>query len=727
MSGMNFPQAGSPYNQARTALVAPQYQGHAASATYSPAGAVPPSVGFALSPHTTASTARTPQGYPCSLGIEWKGISFKIGDAQILTEVTGIAEPGRITAILGPSGSGKTTLMNVLSGRQRTEGKSRSGSSKAAVEFEGKTYRRGEEVSTSFFRGRTAYVFQDNSLLESDTAKECLEFSAYLRLPKDVSKEKRDDLVNELLVRLNLDGHEDVVVGSALRKGLSGGQQKRVAVGVELISDPKMLFLDEPLSGLDSYNAFSLVETLQNLARGGVPVMFTVHQPSSEIYEMLDDLIFLHAGEVIYSGPREDAVGHFASLGFRCPANYNPADYILFLIQKEQPEVVDNLKRQWKTSSCFKKLEHRIAHAGDHFDPAGAKAEERMHVAHDSDSDSDSEGENEAPQGKVFGKPKRSRGCCSVQLAILRRDGRHYWRDKATILSAWIQTLFVSAIYGWLFLGAGHQNGTNLGIEPSGQEQVELHPCSDDAYRPTQCQRAFQVHWGALGIVAINTMVGSISFAVTVFQQERSVFLREATGGYYSAFTYFASKSLFEIPIMGTCTLITIFTVYWMMGLNANPLVLAYEAFMLSAASSSIVFCLSAQANTPEEAMALSPIAQIPQFAFAGILLPNEMVPATLRWVKWLCPLYYGMNMMALSEWSDVFERYDACKAEAGGDEQVMQQKCRGTVALVSSLQSQGVSEGAYWWPAFCMCIILIIVFRLLGVFILWRKSRFVL
>lgn len=116
------------------------------------------------------------------LGEEWQDICFDIGKTSILKNVTGIASPGRLTGVMGPSGSGKTTLLNVLSGRQRTSGYSRTGSNKQEVHFSGEVFARGRPVSTSFFRGKTAFVFQDNALMDSDTARAALQFSAYLRL-----------------------------------------------------------------------------------------------------------------------------------------------------------------------------------------------------------------------------------------------------------------------------------------------------------------------------------------------------------------------------------------------------------------------------------------------------------------------------------------------------------------------------------------------------------------
>merc|ERR1719352_1370854 len=130
--------------------------------------------------------------------------------------------------------------------------------------------------------------------MATETPRECLQFSAYLRLPHSVTQEERNKYVEELLTSLQLKKCADTLVGNALIKGISGGERKRTSVGVELITDPKLLFLDEPLSGLDSYAAYTLVVALSELAKAGVPVLCTVHQPSSEIFDMFADCCFVH-------------------------------------------------------------------------------------------------------------------------------------------------------------------------------------------------------------------------------------------------------------------------------------------------------------------------------------------------------------------------------------------------------------------------------------------------
>ncbi|EER00181.1 ATP-binding cassette transporter, putative, partial [Perkinsus marinus ATCC 50983] len=203
--------------------------------------------------------------------LEWTHLTFAVGDKKILNDCSGTLRPGELTAVLGPSGSGKSTLMNVLGGRQGLKGPGRS--------FKGAVSLNGRVEDPVHFRNRIAYVMQDDTLVATSTPKEILEFSANLRLHNQ-SKEEVNELVSNLLDSLKLTNCEDTVVGNEIIKGISGGERKRTSVGVELITKPEMIFLDEPLTGLDSYAATTTVKVLKDLAANGVPVMITVHQPS---------------------------------------------------------------------------------------------------------------------------------------------------------------------------------------------------------------------------------------------------------------------------------------------------------------------------------------------------------------------------------------------------------------------------------------------------------------
>jgi ATP-binding cassette, subfamily G (WHITE), eye pigment precursor transporter len=158
------------------------------------------------------------------------------------------------------------------------------------------------------------------------TVKECLIFSAKLKLPPDVNKEER---VQELIDSLRLNKCVNTKIGGPLLKGISGGEKKRTSIGVELITDPNLIFLDEPTTGLDSFTATIVIEILQSLAISGRTVITTIHQPNSEIYKMFDQLMLICKGKVIYMNSACMAVDYFSEIGYVCPPTTNPAEYFM--------------------------------------------------------------------------------------------------------------------------------------------------------------------------------------------------------------------------------------------------------------------------------------------------------------------------------------------------------------------------------------------------------------
>jgi ABC-type multidrug transport system ATPase subunit len=166
-------------------------------------------------------------------------------------------------------------------------------------------------------------------ILDTMTVREALLFAAELKLPKAMPHADKIKRAMDVADLLNLHGCLDNLVGSSLIKGISGGEKRRLSLGMEMITNPSILYLDEPTSGLDSYTAYKVARILRNVAhRYGRTVVCTIHQPSSEVYNVFDDLIVLAEGQVLYHGPVANMVPYFATLGYTCPNNFNPADFL---------------------------------------------------------------------------------------------------------------------------------------------------------------------------------------------------------------------------------------------------------------------------------------------------------------------------------------------------------------------------------------------------------------
>ena len=183
----------------------------------------------------------------------------------------------------GPSGAGKTMLLHVLSGRT-------SSNAKFTVQSQVRLDQTLVDPTDIHIRRKIALVSQDDSLSTSSTPRECIMFSAKLRMPRDTSDAEHEALTESMLRELGLEACSNVLVGGggSLVPGISGGERKRTSVGVELVTRPEMVFLDEPTSGLDSFSALQLCQVLKRVALAGASVMFTIHQPSSDIFDSFD-------------------------------------------------------------------------------------------------------------------------------------------------------------------------------------------------------------------------------------------------------------------------------------------------------------------------------------------------------------------------------------------------------------------------------------------------------
>lgn len=157
------------------------------------------------------------------------------------------------------------------------------------------------------------YVMQSDLLNGCLTVEETLMYTARLRLPRTFTNAERKQRVDEVMADLGLSHVHDVIVGTPLKKGISGGERKRVCVGMQLLNRPQLLFLDEPTSGLDSVTALDLLRTFHVLAHGkseakAVTIVCSIHQPQAKIFNLFDSLIVLKAGSIIYQGPRKQAM-----------------------------------------------------------------------------------------------------------------------------------------------------------------------------------------------------------------------------------------------------------------------------------------------------------------------------------------------------------------------------------------------------------------------------------
>ena len=265
------------------------------------------------------SSGAVEQAQGCCL--EFRGVHYTVPNQAdrskplaLLRDVTGRAMPGEMVALVGASGAGKSTLLDILAQRKST------GSITGEITYNGST------VMKSF-----AYVMQDSAHIGILTVKETLYYAAELRLSQQMSKREKGERVQKLIDMLGLAKVANSVLGTSNVRGISGGQLKRVSIGVEIVHLPNLMFLDEPTTGLDSSTSGEVMSAVRNLANQNRTVLCTIHQPSGDTYSLFDTLLLLAQGKVIYFGPALEIVNYFqqSPFGFQCKQGANPADFLI--------------------------------------------------------------------------------------------------------------------------------------------------------------------------------------------------------------------------------------------------------------------------------------------------------------------------------------------------------------------------------------------------------------
>ncbi|KAM0436012.1 hypothetical protein ACHAPT_002904 [Fusarium lateritium] len=298
--------------------------------------------------------------------LTWRGVTVTVKDREtkepktIVDNVEGIVEAGEICALMGPSGCGKTTLLNVLARRSTN-----------ASDVEAEVLVNGSRLSRAAFREASCFVEQEDALIGSLTVRETLEFSSRLASTSSLPKRERLMRIDSLLESFGLVGQANTLIGTPIRKGISGGQKRRVGVASQLITSPKLLFLDEPTSGLDSAASCEVVRYLRAVARrNNLVVVCSIHQPSTSTFNMFDKLLLLSGGKTHYFGPVGDVAAYYAEVGAALPQYVNPAEHLLELVnidfaqdRDEAARKLDKLQAAWQSSRQASELSTAIAAA----------------------------------------------------------------------------------------------------------------------------------------------------------------------------------------------------------------------------------------------------------------------------------------------------------------------------------------------------------------------------
>jgi ABC-type multidrug transport system ATPase subunit len=365
---------------------------------------------------------------------------------------------------------------------------------------------------------KAVYVSQDDLLFSYLTVKETLAFAAYFYSPVSTSRFDLNVKVLKVMNELNLTKSADTIIGSYTRRGISGGEYKRVLIGKELMKSPSVIFLDEPTSGLDAFQALAVMETMKTLASNGRIIVSVIHQPRSSIFQLFDRLLLLSEGQTMYFGPAREAVGYFERLGHSCPQHFNPADFFLDVLslnlktreaEEDTRARVEFLAKQWLDFSAddtFRSLlTARSQKEGDQRDEIDSC--ETLQLVNAAWSD---------PSLSASQKVSRWFGDFSC---IAWRVFAETFRDYTFLAIRVASMFFFAVLLSLIFQRLGHS------------------------------QRSIQDRTGLLYFVLINQSFTSLENVVNVFPYERKMVCGEIWSGAYKTSSYYMARVICELPV----------------------------------------------------------------------------------------------------------------------------------------------------------------------------------
>ncbi|KAL4189789.1 hypothetical protein AMTRI_Chr08g208900 [Amborella trichopoda] len=528
----------------------------------------------------------------------------------LLNDISGEARDGEILAVLGASGSGKSTLIDALANRIAR------GSLKGSITLN------GERLEERLLKVISAYVMQDDLLFPMLTVEETLMFSAEFRLPRTLSKSKKRARVQALIDQLGLRAAAKTIIGDEGHRGVSGGERRRVSIGIDIIHDPILLFLDEPTSGLDSTSAFMVVKVLQRIAQSGSIVIMSVHQPSYRILGLLDRLIFLSRGQTVYSGPPLKLPDFFSEFGHAMPENENRTEFALDLIRELEGtpggiKALVEFNKQWQKA----------------YPPQASPTRQGLSLK-DAISASISRGK------LVSGKPETDSSSMSSSSSAMATFANPFWTEM------WVLT---------------RRSALNIRRTPElflirlGAVVVTGFILATIFWKLDHSPKGVQERLGFFAF-AMSTTFYTCADALPVFLQERYIFMRETAYNAYRRSSYVLSNSVVAVPALVLLSGAFAASTFWAVGLGGGTSGFFFFFLIIFAsfwAGSSFVTFLSGVVSHVMLGYTVV-VAILAYFLlFSGFFINRDRIPAYWIWFHYLSLVKYPYEAVLQNEFND--------------------------------------------------------------------------
>ncbi|WCJ30776.1 ABC transporter G family member 37 [Euphorbia peplus] len=548
----------------------------------------------------------------------------------ILKDVNGILKPQRMTLLLGPPGCGKTTFLLALSGKLDH-----------SLKVTGEISYNGYKLEEFVPQKTSAFISQNDLHIPDMTVRETIDFSAQCQgtgsraeIMTEVSRREKqagvvpdsdvdaymkavsiEGLKNNLqtdyiLKILGLDICSDTMVGDAMRRGVSGGQKKRLTTGEMIVGPTKALFMDEISNGLDSSTTFQIISCLQHFVHiSDATALISLLQPAPETFDLFDDIVLMAEGKIVYHGPRSSICKFFEDCGFKCPERKGVADFLQEVISRkdqaqywyrtEQPYSyvsVDQFVKKFKECRLGKKLSEDLLKPFDK-----------------------SESEKSALSFKKYSLPKWElfKACTTREYLLIKRNSFIYVFKTAqlTIIALIAMTVLLRS---------------RLGVDV-------LH--AND-------------YMGALFYALLLLLVDG--FPELQFTVSRlAVFYKQKDMFFYPAWAYVVPASLLKLPLSLLESFVWTALTYYVIGFTPEFGRFFRQFLMLFVVhltSTSTFRFIASVTQTPVAATTFGSFFIITSLLFGGFIIPKPSMPGWLSWGFWISPLTYGQIGLCVNE-----------------------------------------------------------------------------
>ncbi|XP_003693536.1 ATP-binding cassette sub-family G member 4-like [Apis florea] len=511
---------------------------------------------------------------------------------ELLKNVSGEFRAGELTAIMGLSGAGKSTLMDVLTGF-------------TTAGVTGNIMVNSKTRNLNEFRRLSAYIMQNDNLQPLLTVQEAMNVAAELKLT--TSHQQKKQKIDQILVTMSLDTCRHTRTGQ-----LSGGERKRLAIALELINSPPILFLDEPTSGLDSVTSKYCITLLKQLAKAGQTVICSIHQPSASLLNMIDHLYVVADGNCVYSGSTQNLVPYLSSLGLQCPTHYNPADYLMEICNgdygKYVPEMINAIENgknnAWRSTSNVTNVNHQEEVIALNVTASFQALRQRSPV------------EIQHVHTRHKGSPDYATNFWKQLIILLKRNAIRLSRDKVLTFTRLSMHFIIALIVGVIYFKVG-------------QDAVYVLD-----------------NFNLLFFNIMFLMFSAFSATVTTFPSELPIIMREHFNRWYKLHSFYLANKLADIPIQFTAISLYILIVYYM-----SDQLLELQRFCLYTL---MCFAVSIVAQTfglligtgmkVQHGMIFGPLTILPFLIFSGFFVQFRDAHPYLRWLFHLSFLKYGFE-----------------------------------------------------------------------------------